>query len=304
MSVPLPITELESGARRSAVIARLSKLPPFHPAAVKLLTLSANSDATLADFERAFGCDPALASDLLVVANSPLYGLRARIDNLRHAIVLLGMDTVRSITLTVALSAYVRSGPARRVVRSVWAHSLATALVAEAIGKAQGEPGPSLYTAGLVHDVGRLGMLNLEGDRYVGVLEREYYEMEESLLLETLLFGCAHDDAGGFLVRSWGFPESICDCVRFHHQSGGDHGPALRVVQSACRYAAALGFGELSSADRPPAHIDVLPPALRGTASLEPERMQKRIAQAEAEFGGLIALPSPATDSAFLYKTS
>ena len=277
------------GAQRSAVVARLSKLPPFHPAAVKLLTLSAGSDPSMGDFERAFGSDPALASDLLTMANSPLYGLRSHIDNLRHAIALLGLDTVRSLALTIAMGAYVRSGPARGAVRSVWTHSLATGLIADAIGRVQGDPGPSLYAAGLVHDVGRLGMLNLEGDRYAGVLERDYYEVEESLLLETLLFGCAHDDSGAFLTRSWGFPDAISDCVRFHHQASVDKGPALRVVQLACHYAGALGFGELNCANCPPALVEVLPAALRGAASLEPGRMRQRIVQAEAEFTGMLA---------------
>ena len=147
MPFSLPPNQLELGARRSAVIARLSGLPPFHPATVKLLALTAESDPAPEDFERAFGSDPALASDLLARANSPLYALRGRINNLRHAIALLGLDTVRSLGLTAAMGAYVRRGPAARVVRSVWSHSLATALIADAIGRAQGEPGASLYTA-------------------------------------------------------------------------------------------------------------------------------------------------------------
>jgi putative nucleotidyltransferase with HDIG domain len=205
------------------------------------------------------------------------------------------MDNVRSLTLTIAMGAYVGSGPARRVVKSVWSHSLATAFIAEAIGRAQNEPGPSLYTAGLLHDIGRLGMLNLEGDRYAGVLEREYYELEESLLLETLLFGCAHDDAGAFLTRSWGFPDSISDCVRFHHQAGVEKGPVLRAVQIACHYAGALGFGELNCANCPPGMVEVLPPQLRGNPQLEPARMRQRIAEAEAEFTGVLASPKAVT---------
>jgi putative nucleotidyltransferase with HDIG domain len=287
VAISLSVKELEAGVQRATVIARLAKLPPFHPAAVKLLALSADSDPAMTDFERAFGADPALASDLLVLANSALYGLRTRVDNLRHAIALLGLDTVRSLTLTVALGAYVRSGQSRKVVQSVWAHSLATAHIAEAIGRAQGEPGPSLYTAGLVHDIGRLGMLNLEGDRYAGILQGSYAGMDESLLLETLIFGCAHDEAGAFLARSWGFPETICECVEMHHQAVAGKKQTLRVVQLACRYANALGFGELNCADRPEAALDVLPPALRGIAPLEPARMHKRIAQAEAEFCSL-----------------
>lgn len=297
MQISMPPSDLDSRAQRSAVIARLSRLPPFHPAAVKLLALSAESNSAIADFERAFGSDPALASDLLVMANSPLYGLRTRIDNLRHALALLGLESARSLALTVALGAYVRTSATRRAVESIWSHSLATALIAEAIGLAQGEPGPSLYAVGLVHDIGRLGLLNLEGDRYAAVLERDYYEMEESLLLESLLFGCAHDDAGAFLARSWGFPDSMCDCIRFHHQANVVEGQGMRVVQTACRYAAALDFGELNCADRPPALVDVLPASLRGLPQLDPARMRKRIALAQAEFSSLVERPSAAAPS-------
>lgn len=261
----------------------------------------------MGDFERAFGSDPALAADLLAIANSALYGLSTRIDNLRHAIVLLGPEAVRSLAVMAALGAYVRSSPALGAVRSIWSHSLATAVIGEAIGKAQGEPGPAVYAAGLIHDIGRLGMLNLEGDRYAGLLEREFYEMDESLLLETLVFGCAHDDAGAFLARTWGFPESICDCVHFHHQASIDKGSPLRVVQIACRYAGALGFGEVKCADQPPALVDVLPPSLRSVSSLEPLRMRKRIMQAEEEFTSLLARPAmaykPVPTSSFVRKS-
>ena len=293
VSFSLSPSALESGARRSAVIARLSKLAPFQPAAVKLLTLSGDTATGLAEFERAFGSDPALAANLLALANSPLYGLETRIDNLRHAVMLLGFDTVRSLALTVAMSAYVRGTAAQRVAQVVWSHGIATGIIAEAIGRARGEAGSSLYAAGLVHDIGRLGMLNLEGERYAALLERDFYEVEESILLETLLFGCSHDDAGAFLARTWGFPESVSDCVHFHHQLVLDKGPTLRTVQIACHYAGALGFGELKCADQPPALVDALPPELRAIPQLEPARMRERILQAETEFSNLAAPKAP-----------
>ena len=288
MALTLPVSELESGARRSAVIARLSKLPPFHPAAVKLLAISASADSEVGDFERAFGSDPVLASDLLQVANSPLFGFRSRVHNLRHAIALLGLDAVSSLAVTIAMGSYVRSGKSRHAVQTVWAHSLATAIISQAIGRVLGEPGLSLYTAGLVHDIGRLGMLNLEGDQYAEVLARGYYEMEEALLLETLLFGLTHDDAGAFLARSWGFPETICECVRFHHQAAAaEQGQTTRVVQLACQYATALDLGELNCANRPAEAAEVLPPALRGVAQLEPTALQKQIEETAREYTGI-----------------
>lgn len=292
LALALPAIQSDASAQRAAVIARLSKLPPFNPAAVQLLAISAAADSTPEDFERAFRADPAMASDLLTVANSPLYGLRARVDNIRHAIALLGLDTVRALAVTVAMGAYVRTVKARQAVQAVWSHSIATAVIAETIGRVMGEPGPALYTAGLVHDVGRLGMANLQGERYAELLEREYGDTEEALLLETLMFGCAHDDAGAFLAQSWGFPEAICDSTRFHHQQAKGAHLSVEVVRLACGYAGALGFQELNCATRPQIP-DVLPVRFSPYGSLEPARLSKKIEQATGAFLAVLGAPRP-----------
>src|SRR5713226_8111335 len=77
-----------------SVIGGLSGLPILRMSAVKLLTISTDSDTALSDFDRVFSSDPGLAADLLALANSPLYGFRSEVYSLRHAISLLGIETV------------------------------------------------------------------------------------------------------------------------------------------------------------------------------------------------------------------
>lgn len=78
--------------RHAAVYVRLSKLPPFRPAALKLLNISVESGSAMRDFEEIFKSDPALSADLLLVANSLQFGPRARVETIRHAITYLGLS--------------------------------------------------------------------------------------------------------------------------------------------------------------------------------------------------------------------
>jgi putative nucleotidyltransferase with HDIG domain len=276
----LQASERDKLANRSIAISRLSKLPPFHPTVLRLLAVSTERDSAITDFEMVFQGDPALASHLLMVANSPIYGFRNRVDSVRHAIALMGLEGVRSLAFTLAIGSYVRGPQTTAAVRSVWNHSLATAVVAETIGAACGQNVPLLYTAGLLHDVGRLGLLSIERQRYAGVLQRTYFDLEESLLLEDLLFGCAHDDAGAFLARSWGFPEHLCDCIRYHHHP--DEMAANRLLQQtiqyACYTAGSLGMAEVQCEDDPSEHVDeFLAARLEGVPAMKPERLLARI---------------------------
>jgi putative nucleotidyltransferase with HDIG domain len=272
--------ERDLAARRSGVIAKVCKLPPFAPAALRLLAISTDSASAVDDFEAAFSLDPALAANLLVTANSPLFAFRCHISSIRRAIALLGLDAVRSLALTVGMRTYISRSGTQEAVQSVWRHSVAAAVIAETLARHGGLPDvPVLYTAGLLHDIGRLALLSTEGARYAGILGRQHYDLEESLLLETLAFGCTHDDVGAFLCRSWGFPELLCDCVRFHHQAVAAHaGPLFGLVGLACRLADALELAEVHCAHRGTAPFsDLLPDHLASCPDLQPERLRERI---------------------------
>jgi len=267
-------------AHRSIAIGRLSKLRPFHPTVQRLLSIPVESGSAADEFELILQRDPALASRLLVVANSPLYGFRDRPESVSQIVALMGLEGVRSLAITLAIGSHLRDSGTTGPVRAVWGHSLATAVIAEAIGTAAEEEVPFLYSAGLLHDLGRLGLLNIAGPQYAGVLTRKYFDFEESLLLEDVLFGCAHDDAGAFLGRSWGFPEPLCDCIRHHHKPQAAEGNVLlqHIVRLACSMAGSLGMGEVRCERETPAvPPDSLAERIRESPAMQPECLRSRI---------------------------
>ena len=260
----------------SAVSDRLTKLPPFHPAAMKLLTISGESETAITEFERAFKSDPALTADLLMVANSAAFGFRARVDNIRHALSLLGLERVRSLGFTIAMSMYVRNVPNKDDVRAVWAHSTAAAVIADVLGRIYSSQ--ALYTAGLVHDLGRLGLLLSVGKKYGEVLHNEFADMPESMKLEKVLFGVTHCEAGALVSRTWGFPDTLQYSMANHHEAyTPENGTAPDLIRTACQMADWLGFPEVKrqDADAAPA----LPPKLRNHPDLDPDRLRGLISK-------------------------
>ena len=269
----------EHDARAETVVC-LSKMPPFHPAALKLLNISSVSTTAIEDFETVFRSDPALTGDLLLVANSPLFGNRSRIATIRHALAFLGLERVRSLATTIAVGFFVRNQPRSGYIKEIWAHGIATAVIAETLGGLLGLS--ELYTAGLTHDLGRLAMLLTIGPAYEKELTAEFADIGESTRLEYVLFGMDHGEAGATVGHRWGFPDLLRTCMSDHHES--EPGPVrdpLAAIQLACRMADSLGFPEVHSPEeQPPLE---LPDVLAHRTELAPERLTERIAvQVEA----------------------
>ncbi len=265
----------------SDLLKRLAALPPFPSAALRLLSISADSETAIPEYEDVFKSDPALAAELLRVANSIEFGLMATVDNIRQALTLLGLDRVNSLAITLAMHQYTNDAPRLKIIQPLWAHGVATAVIAEAVASARGTPTAGLYTAGLVHDVGRLGLLMTTGNRYAALLAQHANGRPEAAKMEAELFGVTHGEVGSIMAESWGFPEWLCTVIRCHDLPEEERPPdqRLRAAHLACHFASALGYGE--HGDPPgvnPGRI-VLPPDLKGRPQLEPERLRQRIVQ-------------------------
>lgn len=264
----------ENDAKEQARIwGCLSKLPAFSPSALHLLGVSTESDSAMESFSEAFKSDPALAADLLLAANSVEFASSCRIETIRHALTFLGLDRVRSLASTVALRIAMRTSQPKEDVRPVWAHSIATAVVAEELGTIHRMP--ELYTAALMHDLGRLGLLLAAGSKYTEVLSATFEDLEESNRLERVLFGIDHCQAGVMLGRTWNFPAGLQANMGSHHENVPPSAPR-QFVQMACMAADFLGFPEVQRRD-----IELTAPVWEKTG-LSPDRIREKIVQRTA----------------------
>jgi HD-like signal output (HDOD) protein len=248
-------TELDLDTRKRAeTLTRLCNLPRMNPSASKLLGVSSDSDTAFDEFRAIFSSDPSLAAELLRAANSAQFELRASVSSLQVALMVLGTDGTRNLAVTIALSSYARGGLSKLQIRPIWLHSLATAVIAEEMGRCVAPGLTDLYTAGLTHDLGRLGLLYAEGQRYGDTLGKSFSSVDEANAMEKVLFGLTHAEAGGHLAQTWSFPTILCRSIRAHHNRlNEDDGRLLRINQQACILAAEIGYPELPNCPVPEA---------------------------------------------------
>jgi HD-like signal output (HDOD) protein len=238
-------TTSDSAIPASEAIGKLCKLPPFRTAAVQILAVSAEEDDAMERLVNIFGSDPAMATELLAAANSVEFGLRSRISSIRHALSILGVGRTKSLAATIAFTGYLRTRLPREAVRLLWTHGIATAVIAEHLAMQAGGSGSLLYTAGLTHDVGRLGLYASSRETYEPLLSLEFRSIDEVNYTERRLLGVTHCDAGGFLTRTWGFPPILSECAQHHHAPPRGAADEIQIVKKACLMADSMGFSEV-----------------------------------------------------------
>lgn len=220
---------------------KLCNLPPLNSIANQVLSLSADPDVDIRRLAFAMEADPAFAAEVLLLANSSLFGFTSRMSILRHAIAVLGLDRIKALAVTVAMRAFLgQGGP---LVRQCWRHSAACAVIAEEISPIFEVSGDQAYTAALMHDIGRLGLLKTYPREMTPVLEGSYADMPAVLTAERAAINVDHGLAGAWLVKNWAYPQTFAQVCEHHHDAldPKDSG-LLHVVKIACRMADSLDY--------------------------------------------------------------
>jgi putative nucleotidyltransferase with HDIG domain len=234
---------LQTKLSESAVLSGLSKVPPFPPIAARLLVLLANESVQIDEIAELVGSDPTFSARLLQRVNSVEFGLTGSVSDVRRALTLLGLDQTRQITVTRATAAYTKGSLGSDDLRRCWQHTVATAILADQIAKACGAFVDVAYTAGIIHDIGRLGLLVAYPREYERVIRDAAERCLDLLDYECEQFGVHHAEAGRILSERWGLPAEFRIIAGRHHDpcEGGEL-DLLRIVHVACRLADALGF--------------------------------------------------------------
>jgi putative nucleotidyltransferase with HDIG domain len=222
----------------------LRALPPFSAVAVHLLKLVAQEGIpfrTLADTLRS---DAPLSAATLRIANSALFGPRLPVTGVLHAIAMLGLDRVRSMVTTAALKSFTSAGRGTAAVVRCWRHNLACALICEEIARKARLERDFAYTAGILHDIGRLAMMRAWMPRYSALLDSANADTSAQLDLEFREFGIRHTRAGSMLLREWKLPVVFAEIANHHHDPlVQEQADVASLVAFACSLATAVGFG-------------------------------------------------------------
>jgi putative nucleotidyltransferase with HDIG domain len=257
---------LESHQVETEELGPLAKLPPFAPVVMSLLRLFDRDDVTIESVANLVESDPAIASELLGVANSPLFGFRGGITSPTHAIALLGIERTKSLATALAMRSMMNGAPRTAVVRRLWIHSMATAAIAQEFAAAFGVPHDLAHIAAIMHDLGRMGLLAAHPTKYAQLALAAYNSEPDIRAEERAQFGMDHCHAGLLLARAWGLPEVLWKAAECHHEASARR-DLVSLVHLGCRLADDLMFQAIryEGPQDPVATIETCAPeALRG----------------------------------------
>ncbi|MEM8783357.1 MAG: response regulator [Planctomycetota bacterium] len=203
----------------STLVTRLGALPSPPTLYQRLTAQIADPDATLDDVAETVEQDPAMAAKVLQLVNSSFFGYASPVRGLRQAIGLLGLSLLHALVLSIHLFEQAKRPHPATV--GLQPHSFRVAQLAQSIMEELDDRPSAVagaYTAGLLHDLGKLVLsLGVPGT-YDEVIRRER-DAEETLdELERAEFGASHAEVGAYLLALWNLPQPIVEAVAFHHR--------------------------------------------------------------------------------------
>ena len=199
-------------------ISRLRSIPSLPTLYHEVTAALQKESPSLDQIARIISKDVGMAAKILQLSNSAFVGASGRVSSLVHALSLIGTETVRTLVLSVHVFSQFDGKPQiRESLTALWEHSVMVASLAQRIAgsehcsKAMVEQS---FTAGLLHDIGKVVLLAEMPREY-----REIFEAEPgtSKTLERERLGCTHAEVGAYLMSIWGLPFPLVHAVAFHH---------------------------------------------------------------------------------------
>lgn len=227
--------------------SKITQLPTLPTVVTKVLHLLNNPKTSAEDLSNYIGNDPALSSMVLKLANSAFYGIPQTVSNIQSAIVILGQNSLKTLVIPISLVNLFPNEKAKTGIYrwdQFWIHSVETAVYARALAQrlGQGLDREQLFTAGLLHDIGKLILKQLESEKFEE-LTKTVFDGGQWHLAEQRILGYSCTSLGDALFSSWNFPDSIREPLRCQY-APEDAGRSVReawVLQLAKRLSMIRG---------------------------------------------------------------
>jgi HD-like signal output (HDOD) protein/ActR/RegA family two-component response regulator len=204
------------------IVAQLDTLPSYPSLYFEIMKELDTPDPSLERVADIVAKDPGMTVKLLQIVNAASLGLARRFTNPVEAVQQLGIAAVQSL----ALSAHVFTCFENRALKGfsitkLWDHGANTARIARKIlelERADATLTEEAYTAGMLHDIGKLMLANNLPEPFQRTLNLTQEKEIRFIEAEQEIFGANHAGVGAFLLGLWGLPTTIVEAVAFHHQ--------------------------------------------------------------------------------------
>jgi putative nucleotidyltransferase with HDIG domain len=219
----------------------IRSLPILPGVLKKLNSLVDNDKSSIDEMSRLISSDQTLSVRVLKLVNSPFYGFSGRVSTVSHALILLGVNVLKGLTLSSSIFEIMEQHAI-----GLWEHSLGSAVVARMIcTKLKLPDAEGISTAALLHDIGKVVIKIKFGEDYKKICSL----MEEKGLImieaEREILQTDHAEIGNWIARSWNLPEKLIEPMAFHHdvEKSVAHRTRTAIVHLSDVLTKGYGFG-------------------------------------------------------------
>ncbi len=223
------------------------ELPTMPEVLTKINEVTSGANASADGVAAVVSKDPAVAANMLRIVNSAYYGLPVRVSSIKLAVSVLGFNMTKKVALKAAV--FTTFGKKRDPIQcfdplSFWRHAIFTGIAARTLGQ-QSETfadsnAEDLYIAGLLHDIGKIILLERSCPKYLACLRKSAQSGRPQHEVELEDFGFTHADVGSVLAIKWSLPEDLAIAIRYHHAPNKD--PFHRSLSSLIHLADSLAW--------------------------------------------------------------
>ena len=210
-------------------IRQCPNLPSLPSIAMQVLELAQRADVDITEIARIICKDPALSSKILRTVNSSFYGRSQHVSTISHALVILGLQSVKTLVLGFSLVTNLSAGKSRGFKhltywkRSIFAATAARTLASK-VGLVQQE---EAFLTALLKDIGMLVLDQVLGDAY-GEVHARVTNHQELVAAERETLGMTHAEVSGILAAQWKLPPLLHVPIAHHHTPDKVEDPTLR----------------------------------------------------------------------------
>lgn len=226
---------------KDQLISRIKQCPtlPSLPAiAMQVLELAQHEEVDMGEIARIISRDAALSGKILRTVNSSFYGRSQSISTISHALVILGLQSVKTLVLGFSLVTNLskRSSQGFKHI-NYWRRSIYAATAARIIaGKQSVVQQEECFLAALLKDIGMLVLDQVLGEQYGFVYSRAPSHLE-LVAAEQQSLELTHADASGILAGQWKLPPLLAIPMAFHHKPDQVSDASLRKLTEVIHLA-------------------------------------------------------------------
>lgn len=198
---------------------KLHSIPSLPAVVGKVLEITSDPNSSTQSLWEIISADQALSTNILKMANSAFYGLSSKVGSLQHALSLLGYKEVRNLVITQTVFQTFKDkyayGPLD--LGPFWAHAFTCAMGSQIISEYTGGEDQDLYTACLLHDIGKIVIYTALPEAYTEMIDEIGYCGHTIFETEHNFFGLNHAQIAESILQKWQFPDHIIEGIAFHH---------------------------------------------------------------------------------------